>query len=618
MMRGLRDIMSMINKKELINNRYVKLLYKSDIWFALVINIFFLGLVLICCDLKYEVSDDFVMASILSGAYGDSQNPQMIFVNVIIGYLLLPFYRIFPRVSWYFIAQLLLVFISSTSITWLLLKKVERIKAVMLSVLLILFFTNDAYILMQFTKTAMYAIMAGSMIFIWGIFREKKRIPVIYGGCLCLLGTMVRFSTIYIVGPYLIFMIGYEVFLMMKKQGLQKNELKALFRWFVIIAISGGGLIGIAFGLNKLDSYTYHNDEEYGFFSEYNGARAGIVDIADYGYQVYADELQKIGISENDYAMLKKWGFADNEYFSLDKLQEISKIIKKYYKGREVTFENLLDSIQSREVQKYPIYLVCILILFIGAFFDYKKWWMSLTSIVAGMGLLMYFAYRERSIYRIEYCVFLGMFLSMIYFWEKKDSFVKEECGLQNQLIVNRMCVITITLCVLGNILVYIPDTSYQSITSDTRKEYIDNKFYHSWNYNAGKYRRVVNKYKPENELLKEFEQNPDNYYFMDFTTTIQTLYFEYSPWKALPVGYYSNFSYLSGVTSNFPDVVKHLEEKEITNPLKSLVEENVYLVDNQNLGLKLDYLKEHYYPNVRAELYKTLSGYHIWKLYKE
>ena len=59
---------------------------------ALLINIFALGLVLLCCDLKYEVSDDFVMSTIVSGAYGAGRNPHLIFSNIFLGYILLPFY----------------------------------------------------------------------------------------------------------------------------------------------------------------------------------------------------------------------------------------------------------------------------------------------------------------------------------------------------------------------------------------------------------------------------------------------------------------------------------------------------------------------------------------------
>ena len=55
-----------------------------------------------------------------------------------------------------------------------------------------------------------------------------------------------------------------------------------------------------------------------------------------------------------------------------------------------------------------------------------------------------------------------------------------------------------------------------------------------------------------------------------------------------------------------------------MSNQMKSLVIDNVYLVDNYNLEIKLNYLREHYYPEARAELYKVLDGYYVWKIYEK
>ena len=163
----------------------VKKILSSPMFLAVEINLIFFLLIVFFCDMKYEVSDDFIMASIMSGAYGDAPNPQMIFVNVIIGYLLLPLYYLFPQISWYFVAEVFLIFVSSTTVTYVLFEKLEKEKALMLSVLLILFFSNDAYILVQFTKTAMFAVMAGAMLFLWALFEKKSIWKMIFGGLLC-------------------------------------------------------------------------------------------------------------------------------------------------------------------------------------------------------------------------------------------------------------------------------------------------------------------------------------------------------------------------------------------------------------------------------------------------
>ena len=104
----------------------VKKILSSPMFLAVGINLIFFLLIVFFCDMKYEVSDDFIMASIMSGAYGDAPNPQMIFVNVIIGYLLLPLYYLFPQISWYFVAEVFLIFVSSTTVTYVLFEKLEK------------------------------------------------------------------------------------------------------------------------------------------------------------------------------------------------------------------------------------------------------------------------------------------------------------------------------------------------------------------------------------------------------------------------------------------------------------------------------------------------------------
>lgn len=238
-----------------------------------------------------------------------------------------------------------------------------------------------------------------------------------------------------------------------------------------------------------------------------------------------------------------------------------------------------------------------------------------LGSAAIGTGLFAYFCARGRAIYRIEYSIFVGVFLCGVYFWKKRKA--GEEDVVDSDRAA-RCCIVVTALCFLMNVILYIPDQSYKKVTSESRKSYIEDTFYASADYRWQKYRKVVNKDKPANGLLEEFADHKENFYFLDFGTTIQILYYEWSPWEALPVGNYDNYMYLAGVTTNFPDVEERLAEKDLSNPMKSLVKDNVYVVDNSSIEMKLNYLKEHYYPEARAELYKEIDGYQIWKFYEK
>lgn len=595
---------------EIKENRYIRRIIDSNISLAILFNLFFLTLILLFCDIKYEVSDDFVMATIMSGAYGNEPNPQMIFVNVIIGYLLLPFYKLFPGISWYFVAQILLIFVSSSTVTYFLLEKLDKERSFLLSVMFVLFFVNDAYILVQFTKTGMLGVMSGGLLFVWALFERQSIWKVLFGAVLCLAGTLARFSTIYLAGGFIIFILFYEFIQLILERGWKKLWNRYLF----IIIFAGSMLIGMAFGLKWLDWYTYNNDEAYGGFSAYNSARAAIVDSKFYDYDSYAEELSAIGVSSTDFYMMKSWNFADNDVFSLEKMQQVANIIAKYHSDQELEFDDIIELLNTREYGKYPICIACIVLLCLGVFLNYEKWWTMLVSIGIGLGYLVYFCNSGRFVYRVEYSVFLGTFLCGIYFWNNDKS----EKKIIKKLEGKRACIIVAVLCMISNLIIYIPDQSYKLVTSESRKSYIDNTFIASWDYGPQKYRMIVNKNKPTSGMLDEFEDNKQKFYFLDFNTTIQTLYYEWCPWESLGIGAYNNFVYLCGVTTNYPDVVELLESKALSNPLKSLVREDVYVVDNCNVELKLNYLREHYYPEARVELYKEIDGYQIWKYYEK
>ena len=335
--------------KKFYNNKE----WKSDKILALTINIVFFLTILLFCDIKYEVSDDFVMASIMSGAYGDAPNPHMIFINILWGYIMLPFYYAFPGISWYLIFQLVLINISLILVSYMLLKEMKRPIALLLIAILLTFFADDAYILVQFTKTAMLAVMGGGIVFVWTLF-ENKSWKLKWGSALvCLAGTLIRFYVIYIAGGFLLFILIVEFVRLFQKERKEETFKKRILR----IMIPGILVIVVAFGMDKFDDYIYNQNEEYRFFREYGEARGRIVDSADYGYEAYGEELKKIGVSENDYYLMRTWNFADNEVFTLEIMQKTADIIENYNKDVEISKEMILENMQTRGITGYPIFL---------------------------------------------------------------------------------------------------------------------------------------------------------------------------------------------------------------------------------------------------------------------
>lgn len=579
---------------------------RKNLLLAIGFNLIFLILAIVVCDVKYEVSDDFVMASVLSGAYGNEYNPHMMFVNVIWGYLLMPFYKLVPIVSWYLVSLLGLCFCSFTAVTYMLLERLDRAVAMMLSMLFIAFFSNDAYILVQFTKVAALAVMSGSVVLLWGLFygEGKRKIEVVVGGLLVIAGSMIRFKTIYMAGGFILIIVIFESIKMIKTA--RKNRSSQIIKSAVI----GAALIGVVFGLRVVDGYSYSSDSSYKYYKQYSTARAGVIDWPDYGYEAIKDVCDEADISEHDYYMMRTWNFADNDVFNLEAMEDVGNALERLKKESGISKREIYDQIRDRSYSSYPSVWGCVLLLVISIIVIHRYWWMTIVSMLGAWAYLIYFYIQGRVVYRVECGIFICAFLTMLYFWDRQQCREIAE--------MRRVSFLLSIFFLINQSKVYIQDDAPQWMSGEEYKGYVEEVFYESWNYDSRRYASNIYKENAYSELNSEITENPENFYFMDFNTTIQTIYFQYNPFKTMPYGSYSNCVYMAGITSNFPEVNKILEDKEVENPLKCLVKDGVYLIDNRYQEEKLEYLREHYYPNARMELYKTVDGYQVWKYYEE
>ena len=149
--------------------------YKKNAFLSFIINAVFLLMVILFCDMKYEVSDDFIVDSILSGAYGNGYDEHLLFSNIIYGLFLKQLYKIFPVVSWYFVFHIAICFFSLWAVTYIVLSRNDLPIGIFLSIIFVSFFSDDVYILVQFTKTAAIATCAGGALILSEYWKKNKR-----------------------------------------------------------------------------------------------------------------------------------------------------------------------------------------------------------------------------------------------------------------------------------------------------------------------------------------------------------------------------------------------------------------------------------------------------------
>lgn len=149
------------------------MILKRNLSTAILINIYFMAICLTFCHLRYGSIDDYFMAGILSGIYGEEYNIHLFFVNAIYGYLLLPLYHLFPQISWYYIGEIASIFISLTILTYILINKMGRSWGCILSILMIAAYAKDLYIVLQFTQCAAI-LSATGMVALIDAFEQLK------------------------------------------------------------------------------------------------------------------------------------------------------------------------------------------------------------------------------------------------------------------------------------------------------------------------------------------------------------------------------------------------------------------------------------------------------------
>ena len=127
---------------------------------AFCLNVLFLLLCLGIGGIHFGSLDDYIMSTVVTGAYGGEFDPHTLFVNGAYAYFLRPFYLVFPGVGWYFIFELLSVFASFVVFTYFLLKRVPGKIGLALSCILLASLVPDYYLQLAFTQCAAVSMSA--------------------------------------------------------------------------------------------------------------------------------------------------------------------------------------------------------------------------------------------------------------------------------------------------------------------------------------------------------------------------------------------------------------------------------------------------------------------------
>lgn len=621
-----------LNQNKTTDSSIFKILKKiasNPLLLAFLFNLTAFLLSILIFDIKYEVSDDYITDAVLSGAFGTGYDPQLLFGNVILGYILVFLYKLIPTVSFYFILLITLDFISATVVLYLLFKKKTNAITVCMALIFLIFYSDDLYILIQFTKVASVAGIAGGLLILHGLWEAEKHraFYVVSGSLLMIFGSMLRFETIYIYAAFLVLTFLFHSISMFQKSKNDKVVSNGKNHSRQVIA--GIGIrfgicvlvIGMLFGLNYLGTRICSLDETHTDFNRFHGIRCSITDKTRPSFELVEDEYRELGLDAVDYVMINSWNFVDSEVYSDELLYKVANIQQNAVSGSGTSISSIIQTLNYRRQLIYPAALA--LYILAGIYFALsKKWIYSGVLVISAIALIFAFIIYGRTMYRVEWSVFFSAASCMIscFSYDENCKLARLNKTISGKKIntIAFYVAIMVALLFVSRISRIVEKYSLLNCSDLQYRLSFATSLENSGEYVAQKisFPSISRKMTPN--LVNLMENDPENYYIVDFATGIQDFYFNYEPWIRPEQGLFEKYSYYGGCTMRHPGERSALivNGADPDNPFKSLVNDNIYLVDNWGYEYKIAYYRKYFCPDAEIALVGEIDGYMIWKIF--
>lgn len=281
---------------------------------AVLINVAAIVLGLLCHPM-YETSDDPLMMIISADISSNSE--ELIFANIVLGWVLRGLTCVAPFINWYTISHFAMMFASFTLLTYIFLKGPSN-RVCLLSVIAVFIIALELYTGIQFTKTSALAVIAGIIGVLYSV--KKKRglsALTVFSSLLAIYGSLLRIESL-----YLVLILGSAFFVYEVVCLLKNGEKKTAITVVVVSAITVVAILGLDFYQRN----HYSKSSELDAFNGFNIERSRVVDVTNGvpAYTDYKDEYNALGLYEEDYNILNTWIYADTDVFPEDILHQIA------------------------------------------------------------------------------------------------------------------------------------------------------------------------------------------------------------------------------------------------------------------------------------------------------
>lgn len=507
----------------------------------------------------YGSNDEFTLAAIASGAYGD-YTQYFIYIHSGFGWILKLFYSLAPGINWYTYVMYGLIFVSLTAVGCSLIRRSKRTGAI-LAVALVLACTQPLYVEFQYTKTAAVVTAAGYVLLL-GRSRRGKREPAVTaaGILLLLLGSWIRFHAFGMVS-----LMAFGLWLSRAWQARKERDIRQFLLRDCAPCALAFFLVFASIFLENILVYTPGSPEAH--YREYDRARQQLLDYGVPEWEEYQADYEALGLTRTDCINLENWLIADSDRYTAETFRSIV----DFRRDRPFQWEYLIDYLVILAAKPLFVlgFLATVLWLLPIASIKKKKNWIGVCYPYAALlGIYLYFI----KIYRVLPIVVTACLISFVIFvW----SAAGEEIALRwdGKLTGRRLpaAFLGAVLLTCGICVRMLATPAFQTPVQDSAPSVAFRTLYDT-----------VSKKK-------------DIYYAFDpFTNNGVEL--GYSIFEPIPKDYLTNIFTLGGWETESPQVVSNLNVYEQRSLLTSLYKsDRAVLISNTLLEHMLIHLQDTY-----------------------
>lgn len=286
---------------------FIKAILKKRKICSTILSLFIMFCVYVVGNFYYIQCDDYLMNYINWGKCSNSLDEKIVFINVIIGKIIKFFYSLNDQINWFAIFELATVIIVCSMLMYIFWQILDKIYGV------VIIGAIEIFIICNLTFTVLAYICTATAIIYWMYILNARRKygtkDVLIISCLFILGVMYRkgfplnnvlITTIVVMIPILLYNI---------RSLLNKKNIFVGILLIILMMIVG------------LYDTSQYSDSAW---EKYYAANGSVLDYPLIDYEKNKNELADLGFSQNDIAGLEYWIFADNEVFSIQKMEALS------------------------------------------------------------------------------------------------------------------------------------------------------------------------------------------------------------------------------------------------------------------------------------------------------